>query len=243
MRLMTALRLHGQLGAAAGFLARPQLRRELDHLPTNGRPVVLSDEGISLRMDRFWSARSHGPERVARRIAALVAGLRPELRPCRILIGIRRQDRWLASCYAHCVDRLPRAGLSQRDFDQRLVDIAAGGTQGGALGWLDYTQTRNHFVQAFGAENVMMLPMERLISAPNPTLASLMQFLGEVDLQELKIGRPRSEIKRSIDDETWQLNRSGEQLTLRPELATAIRERFADSNRKLAAEMPLGFEP
>ena len=213
MWLMRALRHHCRAGAAVGRIESPFLVAAIDRLATDGRPLVVSDESIALKMNQFWKGSAEGPERVAHRLAALAARVHPALRPCKVIIGIRRQDRWLASAYAHCADG-PRAyGFGQDDFDRRLAAIAA--TPGdAALGWLDYARTRELFAQALGSDNVLMLPMERLVGDMRGTVRELAGFLGGAELRNPRPDKTRPSYMRSVDDEAWRLQRTGELLRL-----------------------------
>jgi hypothetical protein len=240
MWLMRALRHHCQAGDAVGRLERPLLLAALARLG-DGRPFVLSDESIALGMRRFWTGGAEGPERVARRLGALAAKAPPALLPCKVIVGIRRQDRWLASSYAHCADNPRSRGFCQDDFDLRLADIAAGRARQDALGWLDYARTRDLLAEALGADNVLMLPMERLTSDLRGTVRDLSRFLGGADLGRPKLTPDRPHYMRSVDGDAWMVKRTGNLLHLRPELARALRARFAESNRALALDRRLGF--
>jgi hypothetical protein len=234
MWLMRALRHHCQAGDLVGAIEVTLLLAVIDRLAARGQPLVVSDESIAFKMKRFWAESTQGPERVARRLGALAARAPAALRPCKVIIGIRRQDRWLASCYAHCADSPRGGGFSQDDFTRRLAAIAAGAAGDCALGWLDYARTRDIFGQALGAENVLMLPMERLVGDMRGTVRELTGFLGGADLGRPTPLRTRPTYMRSVEDEAWRL-KSGGLLRLPPDLARAVRDRFATSNRLLPA--------
>ena len=86
------------------------------------RRFVVSDENISVKAEGFWTGGGAGPERLAGRLAALRPTCR-EAGPLRVIIGIRRQDQWLASRYAESSKHFPAFG--QGDFDRRMAAIAA----------------------------------------------------------------------------------------------------------------------
>ena len=167
------------------------------------------------------------------------------LGPVRVLIGIRRQDQWLASRYAESSKHFPDFG--QADFDRRMAAIAAGARLDGPLGWLDYHAVHRHFTAALGAENLLMLPLERLAQAPQATLAELGGFMGGPDLARRYVKaagtEPEALRRNRLADgaDLWRLRRDGAPLALAPALREALLARFADGNRALAALLPLGF--
>jgi hypothetical protein len=227
--------------AHASALTAPFHRRRLvTHLRalTGSGPLLVSDENISVKAAHFWTGGGTGPDRLARRLAGLAA----DLGPLRVILGIRRQDRWLASRYAESSRHFPSFG--QHDFDRRMAEIAAAPALPGPLGWLDYQAVRAAFAAALGAENLLLVPLERLAAAPEATLDVIGGFLGiEVPhgKGQTRPGRRRNTL--ATGENSWRLRRDRTPLTLAPELQAAIRARFAASNRALAALTPLGFEP
>ena len=201
---------------------RIELGRLFQRIETDGRPVVVSDENVAVGPRLFWIGRTATPEKVARRIASLQRTLPPELLPLKALIGIREQDQWLASCYAEASLRFPSFG--QADFDQRMVDIAERDDMN-PLGWLDYRRARDALAHTLGPENVLLLPLERLSSAPAEILGQLSAFLGGVDL----LGEETAEIasrpsnQLSTGSNMWRLRRDGSPLQFDPGLQRAVR--------------------
>jgi hypothetical protein len=223
---------------------RRRLRDRLNAFAAEGRPVLLSEENISVSAFRFWRDGGATPEGLARRLIALARDLDPRLAPIKLVVGIRRQDQWLASRYAESSKNFP--GFAQADFDRRMARIAEAPALGGPLGWLDYRAMRNALAAAVGPGNVHLVPLERVVVAPGETLDGIGRFLGGVDL--LGGGNPAAAARKprnrlSEGENRWRLRRDGTPLVLDAGLEAALRARFAASNRALAAEMPLGFAP
>jgi hypothetical protein len=211
--------------------------------PTAGpSSLLISDEDISVGAGGFWRGAGARPQRLARRLASLPVPDRAGGR-IRVLIGIRRQDQWLASRYAESSRMFP--AFCQADFDRRMVEIADSRSLPGVLGWLDYHAVHRHFVAALGPDNVHVMPLERLARAPHETLAGVGRFLGVGDLAGAYAALDRRAAGRnalSRGENLWRLRRDGSLLRLDPEVQAALRRRFADSNRALAAVQPLDFE-
>ena len=125
--------------------------------------------------------------------------------------------------------------------------IAAGAGLDGPLGWLDYHAVHRHFTTALGAENVALLPLERLAAAPEATLAELGRFMGGLDLARRwtpAAGAAPEALRRNrLADgaDLWRLRRDGTPLALAAPLRDALVARFAAGNQELAALLPLGF--
>lgn len=240
-KITRGLRAFGQVGRPEAHKLRIEIAGLLKHIEAGGRPTVVSDENVAVGPRLFWTGRPATPEKVARRIASLQKDLPPELLPIKALVGIREQDQWLASCYAEASLRFPN--FDQADFNRRMVGIADLDDGDPALGWLDYRRAREALAHALGPENVLLLPLERLSSAPSETLGQLSALLGGIDL----LGEHTAEIasqpsnQLSAGSNMWRLRRDGSPIQLDPGLQRALRQRFAASNRALANEMPLGF--
>ena len=205
-------------------------------------PALVSDENISVLATGFWTGEGADPDRFAGRLGS--AGGLP--RPAKVIIGIRRQDQWLASRYAESSKHFP--DFCQADFERRMAALTGAARLAGPFRWLDYRAVRQAFLAALGPGNVFVLPLERLAAAQDETLEALGDFLGSRDFLRASSnpgagvpGKRRNSL--SEGENLWRLKRDGTPLMLAPELEAALRARFAVSNRALAAEMALGFEP
>lgn len=216
--------------------------RVRDLVPAS-RSLLISDEDISVAAGGFWRGAGPEPQLVARRLAALEPPGSASA-PVRVMIGIRQQDQWLASRYAESSRMFPEFG--QSDFEARMRRIAAGASLAGPLQWLDYLGVREIFARALGPDNVLLVPLERLAADAGDTLAEVGRFLGGVDLGHAFLAMHRSKRRTqnrlATGENTWRMRRDGSPLRLEPDLQAALRQRFAESNRALAAVQPLGFQ-
>jgi hypothetical protein len=206
--------------------------------------LLISDEDVSVAAGGFWRGAGAVPDLAAGRLASLGRRVDQGFGPVRVIVGIRRQDQWLASRYAESSRMFP--GFGQVDFDRRMRRIADGQPLSGPLQWLDYQRVHESFVRALGEENVLLVPLERLGGSPAETLAEVGRFMGGVHLAAGgKRGGPRRGHRNRLSqgENTWRLRRDGTPLLLTPDLEAALRARFAASNAALAAHVALGFEP
>lgn len=238
------LRRYARAGPLAAAWYRRRLVRALAAAAVPGRPLLVSEENVSVSPTGFWQGHDATPAGLAARLATLRWRLGPELRPVRVLIGIRRQDQWLASRYAESSRAFPSFG--QADFDRRMERIAAADRLDGSLAWLDYAKLVPTFEAALGPGSVHLVPLEALTSDPGRTLRELGRFVGGADLAPagepgLKPGRTRNRLSRG--ENVWRLRRDRSALTLQPALERRLRDRFAATNRALAAALPVSFEP
>lgn len=211
-------------------------------------PVVVANENVSLQAGGFWRGEGTAAGRLALRLADLASRLGDDFGPTRVIIGIRRQDQWLASRYSQSSKKLPDFG--QADFERRMAEIADGAPLNGPLSWLDYAAVRDAFAAALGVENIMMLPLERMAAAEAETLDALGRFLGGVrfetggreksDPAEAYVGTRRNQ--RSEGENAWKMKTEGETLHLPAALAAEVLARFASSNAALGERVALGFE-
>jgi len=240
------LRAYARAGEAD---AAPVRARITDHLravaATASAPVVMvSDEKISVDSSGFWEGLGVAPADLARRLGELRGELAPEL-PLRVIIGVRRQDRWLASRYAESSKAFP--DFDQADFDRRMAAVGDLPTLAGPWAWLDFDAMRRQFAAALCAENLLLVPMERLMRKPREVLHELGAFLGGVDFvstyDEIENDRSkRIRNKLSVGDDEWVLRRDDSRLRLSRDLQRRVLERFSESNAALAAAVQLDFD-
>ena len=245
-KTVLAERICGELRdyVRAGRLRAPFLRRRLavslrhalEMAEAEGSILVVSDENISLRSGGFWRDKGPSPERLARRLGALGRALGPQAGPLRVILGIRRQDRWLASRYAESARHV--SGFSQADFEHRMSAIMASSDLAGPLGWLDHHRACTALMGALGADNVHVYRLEKLASKPRKVFADMGRFIGNPRLlrtwkkaQKKTRAAPKNVLSKSND--TWQLRGTSKDIHLTPELSVGLKRRFAPSNREL----------
>ena len=240
-RLCHALRHFAHMPGTPAYLLRLYVSGALRRLSPSPNPVLVSDENIAIHPQDFWRGAGTSPSRLAHRLCRLSRGL-PE--PLRIVIGIRRQDRWLASRYAQSSMTMPE--LDQNDFDLRMARIADDVDLAGPLAWLDYDLVMRTFVSALGPDRIHILPLERLITDPDVTLDSLGEFIGTGPLHVPRSVTPSPKHapninRRARGGNRWKMARGKPALELVVPLQDRIIARFAASNASLAARMSLGF--
>ncbi len=230
---------------------RTQIRDQLrEHAIGNGtdffaRNLLISDENISLRPGIFWTGEGSSPSMVANRLADVgknMALLDPKVR---VIIGIRRQDQWLASRYAESSKLFPEFG--QMDFERRMADIIRSDRLEQTMSWLDYDEVYRIFITLLGQQNVLLVPMERLFADPVSMLSELGEFLDSPNLIALyrreQDKEPGGRVNSlSAGDNSWLMRRDNSKLHLPASLAVALRQRFAISNHALSQKIPHGFE-
>ena len=208
------------------------------------RSIVVSDENISGRAIQFWHGKGPGPAQLAERLAALGQDLGHLFSTMRVVIGIRRQDQWLASRYAESSTVFEN--FDQQDFDQRMADISRLDPLGPVFDWLDYRKVHEVFGHALGAENLLVISMERLRSEPESTLKDLGEFVGVPELLQTYKKLVEHDVnvmrnKLSSGNDSWQLRRDGSLLHLTPKLQGDILARLAESNQALDRLVSLHF--
>jgi hypothetical protein len=203
--------------------------------PRDPGTLLVSDENIGVDAHTLWKGRGPSPESLATRLAALAETVAP-LGQLRVLIGIRRQDQWLASRYAESARSYPDFG--QVDFDRRMARLGAMDALSAPWRWADYAAVERAFSDALGAENVMLLSLEHVTSAPVRSMNELGRFLN-VRIKRLPKRKARNAL--SLGENTWKMRGSGAPLVLKPDVRDMILERFAQSNADLATRVDLGF--
>jgi hypothetical protein len=241
-RLCAALRAYVGASGFKAALIRRQFGPALARFTPSGSsaaptPTIVSDENISLHSGGFWRGEGPGPDQVAERLMAIAESAPEALGPVRVLLGIRRQDHWLASRYAESARHV--ADLGQTDFERRLRMIAQTTDLVGPQAWLDQLRTYEAFAGRFGADRVIILRQEDLAERPGATLERLGRQLGGLDLARIHRRARRHKAGQQLNrlstaEGTWMLRGQHEALTLGDALSEAIIERFAPSNRALA---------
>ncbi len=231
------------LAHASPLLWRLSLLRLGRRIGALGAPgtLLISEENASLAAGGFWRGQGRGPDRLAPRLAALARRLG---RPLRVIVGIRRQDQWLASRYAESSRIF--AQFDQADFDRRMTEIAGSDTLPGPLAWLDFAHVADTLGATLGPENVLLVPMERLRRDPSGVRSALAAFIGATDLAPVppgpgrrRGGRKANQLSRG--ENLWRMRSDGSALTLVPDVQAALRARFAASNARLDVRTGLTF--
>lgn len=123
--------------------------------------VLLSRESLS---GMLWDEPVATGIRTARRIA--------ELRPgARIVFGIRRQDAMLRSIYAQYVRQ---GGI---ETPESFVNGSGGGYTF-ETGYLEYERLADLYLDAFGADRVLVVPQEQLARDPEASARRIAAFAG-----------------------------------------------------------------
>jgi hypothetical protein len=215
----------------------------LERMPGNSSPprVLVSDENISMAAKDFWSRNGPTPQLVCERLGQWKEDMGLPDGAMRVLLGIRRQDHWIASRYAQSA--VEYAQFSQRDFDERLAEICNSELTG-SKGWIDYAFVHSLLVSIFGRENVYFMPMELLKRSPEETLIDMGRFLGDIDLlriyrDNLETGRKAKSPSREVAPNTWRLRKSDALITLTAQHTRTVLRRFHESNRQLAEQTGL----
>lgn len=216
--------LDGCLNAVIGRVGR--LRRD---------GLVISNENIAFGADEQWSDTPPSPADVACRLGRWVDHLGVGREHVRILLGIRRQDQWLASRYAESAKH--HAHFSQAGFDRRMSELFDS-RSGRGVDWLDYDAVQSQLRAEFGEDGVHLLVAERLRSAPEAALGDLERFLDRDDLLEVyeaELARGASAERNvlSARPNTWTLRGREAELHLREDVQRLILDWYADSNRRL----------
>lgn len=220
-------------------LARLELHRAAGRIrryPRRNPTLVISSENISVSRTAFWTGVHVGPETVAARLGNLVAALRVPAESVRVMIGVRRQDRWLASRYAGSSASFP--DFTQHDFERRARAIIDSTTPYPAIGWLEYDRVHAAFSSVFGAHALLFIPMERLKVDASGVMESISNLLGGIDLtaayeaNRTADGAIAARNVNSRDGESWPLRNGAGTLTLDARLASDILAHFGDSNTR-----------
>jgi hypothetical protein len=208
--------------------------------------TIVTDEAISINFRNFWTGNAPPPDRVAARLGIIRDRLGPLFPEVRVLMGIRRQDSWLASRYAQ--SSKTQEGFTQEDFDRRATEIVQDGVHNTSLEGLDYNAVRSTFSAEFGPDRLYMFSMERLRDDPEQVLTEIGEFVGGLDLvvqrdRAIASGRPLVSNILSTGEDTWALGpEKKETLKLSPEIKAALIARFTASNEELGKQLDLRFD-
>lgn len=229
----------GRYSAAAKKLAR-----RVEKADRAGRPVVISDENISVAAKAFWRNSGPPPSEVAERIDVFFRDLGGIYGEVRVLVGVRSQAHWLASRYAQSEIAYAEGDtelveeFNQADFNRRLSELAGGTALSGSQLWLDYAHVIKKFGAIFGRKNILAVPMEKLADKPRSTMRKVGKFIGHRELVDTYL-RQRADLSQnkmmpnrlSTSENTWKLGEGN--LHLLPDLKAGLEARFAESNSEI----------
>ncbi|TMJ89948.1 MAG: hypothetical protein E6G76_07200 [Alphaproteobacteria bacterium] len=149
---------------------------------TEGRPIVISDEILCDSPQRYLV-----PYLVPRDVIAF--RLFKFFQPARIIFTIRKQEDYVSSVYLNLkrnsafLDRITVPPLS------RWYRAMVSQLRGNFLQNIDFHESIALYEQIFGRENILVLPLERLIiDGPDRYLQELCDFIG-IELSEQDVHR------------------------------------------------------
>jgi hypothetical protein len=232
--------------------------RQLQAEKAEGSVLVSAASMSTHRFFAPWTSDNHwrDPFLLAAHLRECqVVAQRADFDCVKVIMGIRRQDQYLASRYATHGWLADRPG--QDDFERQALEIIDPEKRYFMDGvWLDYKVTHDLIAGVVGLKNVLLLPLEQLAEEPSRYLSTLSAFLGEplnLDLQTRKK-------VRMIGLDTWQIRemkkvarkkRFGRirapllarnlEIRLSPELKAKILAAYYDSNQRLASTLNLGL--
>lgn len=182
--------------------------------------VLISDEGFGggitaphpwIPATRPRQDRENGPHSTCVHLMELrKVALEWGFSQVKVIMGIRRQDRKLASGYAQVSDKVK--GASQENFERwlrRVLDPARGYYEGGGLHH-NYYLFWQKITEAVGAENLLVLPLELLQENMSEYLGRLFDFLdlpeeGKHITTSVHENANRKRNARSSSENTWRL--------------------------------------
>lgn len=220
------------------------------------RSVLISDEAIT-RLNHFGIRLMPEAFR-AEQLCANLDGLRACARKLgfervRLLLMTRRQDTLLAASYVQLSRKIP--GASQADFERRVKSLLARPRLAGEAPFygMDYGRLHDCFAASVGADNVCILPIERIGADFDGFVGDMRRFLeldaDQVDLSQaptntrarggnrwglrplLAFKSPRGNFEITVP--RWLTGRAAE-IELTPALESAIRAHYDEENRRLA---------
>jgi hypothetical protein len=248
-----------EIWRAAGERIFATLRSEMTG--KSATSALISAEGISAH--KIFKMPQSAPNRHRRDPFLLAAHLeefgsaatRAGFETLKVIMGIRRQDQYLASRYVTNGWLCARPPY-QNDFESQTLEIIDSNRRYFIDGvWLDYKLTHDLMAEIVQEKNVLVLPVEQLENDPARYFSVLSAFFGEpLD----GFGAERKNVRRVAPD-IWQIEvnaigkaareerlggirsllaRDGA-IVLSPELKARILSVYRRSNQALAAQLDL----
>ncbi|EAR50199.1 hypothetical protein OG2516_04963 [Oceanicola granulosus HTCC2516] len=199
--------------------------------------MLITNENMSMMPLDIWEGTGPGPELVIERLQALVRALgSPETK---VMFGTRTPEEWLPSRYAETAKL--REDFSQEDFERRVEAMCNSSELSEQESWLHYDHVARLLRAAFGAGNVLVMPMERLSEDNEAAILEVGRFLGGRDLTPAiakmreagSLERKRNRLRR--DDGSWKMKGHTARIAIDDALSARVRARFADPTGAEAA--------
>jgi hypothetical protein len=233
-----------------------EIRAEMSHKHTNPS-VLISSEGISAH--KIFTMPKDAPNRRRRDPFLLSAHLsefrsvakRAGFDSLKIIMGIRRQDQYLASRYV-TNGWLGGNPPYQDDFERQSLEIVDPEKRYFIDGiWLDYKTTLDLIVGIVGENNILVLPVELLGDDPERYFSTLSVFLGESvngftsnrknvrgvapDIWRIDATAIRKVARKKRFGRVRALLTRDAEISLSPELKSRILAAYRESNQALAS--------
>jgi hypothetical protein len=235
-----------------------QLRAEIGDRKAEESVLVSAASMSTHRFFAPWAADNHwrDPFLLAAHLRECQAiARRADFDGVKVIMGIRRQDQYLASRYATHGWLAEKPG--QADFERQALEIIDPEKRYFMDGvWLDYSATHDLIAEVVGEKNVLLLPLEQLADQPSQYLFALSAFLDE----PLNLHAATQRKVRRIAPDTWQIKARYREMKmaarkqhfgricaallsrrveicLSPELKEKILAVYRDSNRRLATDL------
>lgn len=190
---------------------------------SGGERVLVSHENLSITSDGFWNGRSAPPGRVIGRLVRL--GEELGLPQVRVLLGTRAVEDWLPSRYAESAKLSRYAHFGQPDFDRRVARLTGWRPLPAPARWLRFAAVEQALGDAFGAGNVLAMPMERLEATPEQAVAEVAGFLTGAPVDPARFGTLEA-ANRLREAGTWHLKGRPGRIGISAAQVAAIRARF-----------------
>jgi hypothetical protein len=198
---------------------------------------IVSNENITIGPLSMWRNQAIvSPQIVSERLDALVTHLFSKTDAVKVILTIRRQDRWLASRYAESARIMDQP--SQLDFEDKIVDVIENNYAGKGI-WLNYHHIVGELTKFFSRDHVLVLMQEDLAVDPTRWTRALEQFLGVSGLTTLANEAAGRRGKQNVLSSTpghWKLKSHHAEIELTKDIADRIMGRYRDSNEQLALD-------
>lgn len=209
-------------------------KRLINRRQTETRPLIVTDENISVHPSDFWSGMDTTPVSAAMALKSLSGALKKYDEKLKVLVGTRQQGQWLASRYAESSKHFRR--FSQTDFNRRLQFLAQEREITGSYRWLIYGEMQKILVDALSKDAVVVLPLEALVDDGHAAMSQLADQLGvpQILTQYERVVESGSELRRNVlstGQNAWSMRSTGAQLELEPQLQSDLLARFAQEEQ------------
>lgn len=188
---------------------RPAALRGLFDDLRDGRPLLLSDEGLS------WAPDDLDPRAYHDRVAGRLAEALPD---AHVVVTLREQAAMLWSFYAEHVGIGLPLGLAD------YLDESTNGAQArAAIDRLRYDELVEAYQKAFGEERTTVLLFEQLRTDPESYLAAFAAVLGAPAPAQSDVGHRNRQLSRPLREVLRTTNRLAGGLSVYPVLRPKLR--------------------